>query len=101
LEVKDRHSYYFTEVRDLPISGKKVCLHVKKYRYKCNHCNGIRSEKIEWLEPYSRMTKRFRDDLGRLTAIANNSDVAWYTDLDDETVYRQDKKLLEERAKKN
>jgi hypothetical protein len=47
------------------------------------------------------MTKRFRDDLGRLTAIANNSDVAWYTDLDDETVYRQDKKLLEERAKKN
>lgn len=98
---KQRHSSQIIVVQDLPISDKQVFLHVQKEKYKCPNCHAIRVEKVDWLSLRSRVTKRYQENIGRLTAIANNSDVAWFLGIDDETVYREDKKLLTERAKKN
>lgn len=33
-----RHDYYWTKVRDLPVSGKKVFLHLKRIRLYCPKC---------------------------------------------------------------
>jgi Transposase and inactivated derivatives len=46
-----------------------------------------------------RVTYRFAIQVNRLTAITTNQEAGWYLGLDDEVVYRIDKKMLEEQAK--
>ena len=57
-------------------------------------------EQVEWLKPRSRVTKRFAEDIYKLTSIATNAEVGWYLGLDDEKVYRIDFEMLESLAAK-
>jgi transposase len=83
-------------VEDLPICGKRVFLHVPKRKSLCAHDGGIRVEKLDWLR--GRFTKRFADQVYRLTSITTNQEAGWYLGLDDEVVYRIDRQYLEELA---
>jgi transposase len=59
----------------------------------------IHTEIIPWLKKRSRTSKRFAEYVGRLTAITTNQEAGWFLNLDDESVYRIDKEILEEKAK--
>lgn len=90
------HSREFVVVEDLRISGKRVFLYVPKQKTCCIEDGAIRVEEIDWLS--GRFTKRFAEEVYRLTAITTNQEAGWYLGLDDETVYRIDRKMLEDRA---
>lgn len=93
------HSIAEVTVEDLRVSGKRVFLVLKKRKVKCPQDGQIHVEKIDWV--MERFTKRFAEEISRLTAITTNQEAGWYLGLDDEKVYRIDKKILEEGAKKN
>ena len=83
-------------VEDLGIAGKRVYLHVPKRKVICAEDYRIRVEEFPWLQ--GRFTKRFADQVNRLTAITTNQEAGWYLGLDDEVVYRIDRRNLEARA---
>jgi transposase len=56
----------------------------------------IRVEELAWIR--GRFTRRFAEQVYRLTAITTNQEAGWYLELDDETVYRIDRTMLEELA---
>ncbi len=91
------HSIGMIVVEDLPMSGKRIFLHVPKRKSLCVEDDSIRVEDLDWLR--GRFTKRFADQVYRLTSIATNQEAGWYLDLDDEVVYRIDRQYLEELAK--
>lgn len=88
------HSIDTVVVEDLPISGKRVFLHVPKRRSRCYEDERIRTEELTWLR--GRVTLRFAKQIYRLTSITTNKEAGWYLGLDDEKVYRIDKSMLEE-----
>lgn len=92
------HSRSYVVIEDLPISGKRVFLHVCKRKVLCPEDGRIRVEEFNWIR--KRFTKRFADQLYRLTSITSNKEAGWYLGLDDETVYRTDRAMLEELASK-
>lgn len=92
------HSRSYVVIEDLPISGKRVFLHVRKRRVFCSEDGRIRVEEFDWMR--KRFTKRFADQIYRLTSITTNQEAGWYLGLDDETVYRIDRTILEEIALK-
>ncbi len=90
------HSTGMVVIEDLAISGKRVFLHVPKRKYVCIEDGRIRVEELEWIK--GRFTSRFAEQVYRLTSITTNKDAGWYLGLDDEVVYRIDRKRLEELA---
>ena len=90
------HSEGSVLLEDLPISGKRVYLHVPKRKAVCPEDGSIRVEELKWVR--GRFTKRFADQVYRLTAITTNKEAGWFLGIDDETVYRLDKGMLEELA---
>lgn len=94
------HSYDEVVVRDKKLIDLGVYLHIKKRRYFCAQDNSIRTEEIPWIKKWSRVTKRFAEEVSRLTAITTNQEAGWFLGLDDEAVYRIDKEILEEQYKK-
>ena len=90
------HSRSDMLVEDLPISGKRVFLLVPKRKVQCAEDGTIRVEELQWLN--GRFTARFAEQVYRLTSIATNQEAGWFLGLDDETVYRIDKRKLEELA---
>lgn len=44
------HSSSEIKVRDLPVVGRKVCLHVTKRKYKCPVDGRIYVEHVEWMK---------------------------------------------------
>lgn len=95
------HSYDEVVVEDRKICGRRTYLHVFKRRCRCPVDNSIRTEQIDWLKKWSRVTNRFAEEVGRLTAITTNEEAGWFLGLDDESVYRIDKEMLEEKFQKN
>jgi transposase len=93
------HSSQWTEAQDLPISGKKVYLHIRKRRYRCPRDGKILTEDIPWLKKWARVTRRFAEQVSRLTAITTNQEAGWFLGMNDEAVYRIDKEVLEEKAR--
>jgi len=93
------HSIEEVMVEDFRLSGKRVFLVLKKRKLRCPNDGQIHVEKIDWVK--ERFTERFARDINRLTSITTNQEAGWYLGLDDEKVYRIDKKILEEEAKKN
>jgi transposase len=93
------HSSKDVVVEDLPISQRRVYLHVRKRRYRCPEDGRIRTEDIAWLKLKARVTIRFAEYINRLTAITTNQEAGWFLGLNDEVVYRIDKEILEEKAK--
>ena len=58
---------------------------------------GLCQFSVSWLR--GRFTTRFAEQVYRLTSITTNAEAGWYLNLDDETVYRIDRSMLEELAK--
>jgi len=83
-------------VEDLRISGKRVFLLVPKRKVQCAEDGTIRVEEFQWLN--GRFTARFAEQVYRLTSITTNQEAGWFLGLDDEVVYRIDKRKLEELA---
>jgi transposase len=92
------HSSQITEAEDLPMSGKRVYLHIQKRRYRCPYDDKIHTEEIPWLKKWARVTRRFAEQISRLTAITTNQEAGWFLGMNDEAVYRIDKEMLEEKA---
>jgi len=88
------HSKGRVIVEDLPMSGKRVYLHVPKRKSVCLEDGSIRVEELEWIR--GRFTRRFVEQVYRLTSITTNKEAGWFLGIDDETVYRIDKGMLEE-----
>lgn len=99
IHKKGYHSSREICVEDLPISGRRVYLHLRKCRYRCCEDKRIHVEEISWLKKRARVTKRFAMQVTRLTAITTNEEAGWFLGLDDEVVYRIDKEHLEEQAR--
>jgi transposase len=95
--------YYLTyydcwpyEVRDLPYGKwKKSYLVFEKVRVECPKC-GVKIEKLDWLEAWSRLTKRFEEEVAQeCRLIQSIKDVAKRCHLGWDTVKEIDKKYLE------
>jgi transposase len=82
-------------VEDLPISGCRVFLYLEKRKCRCPE-GGVHVEYLPWL--HGRFTRRFAEQLNRLTAITTNTEAGWFFGLDDEVVYRIDRAILQEKA---
>ena len=91
------HSTGMIVIEDLPISGKRVFLHVPKRKSLCFEDDRIRVEEHDWIR--GRFTRRFANQVYRLTSITTNQEAGWYLGLDDEVVYRIDRRYLDELAK--
>lgn len=96
---KGYHGSFEITVEDRSLCEKRSYLHVTKKRYRCPVDNRVHVEAIDWLKSHSRFTKRFGEQVFRLTAITTNQEAGWFLGLDDERVYRIDKESLEEKAK--
>jgi transposase len=89
------HSRGWVLVEDQPISGRRVFLYLDKRKIRCTD-GRIRVEELPWLR--GRFTRRFAEQVFRLTSIATNTETGWFLGLDDEVVYRIDKAILQEKA---
>lgn len=81
------------QVRDLPLVDKKTYLNFEQFKVNCSSC-GIRIERLDFVDPYSRCTKRFEELVARLCKITDLKAVAELLELDWETVKNIDKKYL-------
>jgi transposase len=95
---KGFHSSKETTAEDVSLGNVRTYIHVDKRRYRCPHMGRICTEEISWLELGGRVTKRFSEQVSRLTAITTNQEAGWYLGLDDEKVYRIDKAHLQRQA---
>ncbi len=92
------HSMDTVRVEDLPLSGKRLFLHVTKRKAVCPKDGVIRVEEHAWIR--GRVTRRFAEHVYRLTSITTNKEAGWFLGMDDEKVYRIDRSMLEELALK-
>lgn len=82
-------------VEDQQLLGRRVFLYLEKRKCRCPD-GGIHVEYLPWL--HGRFTRRFAEQINRLTAITTNSEAGWFFGLDDEVVYRIDRAILQEKA---
>ena len=80
-------------IRDLPILGMKTWLVVHRVRVACPDC-GPKVEELDWLSPYSRVTKRLAESVARLCKVLSVKHVAEYFELGWDTVKAIDKAYL-------
>jgi transposase len=52
------HDVSWRTVRDLPVVGHALTLEVAVYRVKCDGCGRTGSQRVSWLDPHSRVTRR-------------------------------------------
>lgn len=81
-------------VRDLPIFEVPVELHLPRLRVVCRHC-GPKLERLDWLEPYARVTSRLAMSVARMCKVMSVRHVAAYYGLDWDTVKQIDCRHLE------
>ena len=82
-------------VRDLPILGMTTWLLVRRVRVACPDC-GPKLEDLNWLSPYSRVTKRLAESVARLCKVLPIKHVAEYFQLGWDAVKSIDKAYLAE-----
>lgn len=46
-------------IRDMQVFGKKCFLHFIHRRFKCSKCNKTFMERLDWIDPYERLTQRY------------------------------------------
>ena len=81
-------------VRDFHVWGKRSYLSFREARVDCAKC-GVKVEKLDWLEPYQRMTVRYEKYLASLCDFMPVSDVSEIEGVNKDTLYRLDKKWLD------
>ncbi len=82
-------------IRDFPVFGKKVFLSFSQSRVYCPKCDRIIAESIDWVDPYSRMSKRYEKYLASLCDYMTVTDVSKIEGINKDTLYKIDKKWLE------
>ena len=82
-------------VRDLPVSGRPVYLHVPQWRVECHVCQAVTSERVALYGPHQTLTYRYEYWLARLCEVATVSAVAQAEHLSWATVVRVERKYLE------
>lgn len=80
-------------VDDLPILGTHTRLLVHRVRVACPDC-GAKVEKLDWLEPYARVTVRLAQNVARLCRVVSLKHAADYFGLNWKTVKAIDKAYL-------
>lgn len=81
-------------IRDLSVFEFKTYLVIDKHRTNCPTC-GVKIEKLDFADIYSRCTTRFEELVARLCRITSLKQVAELLDLDWKTVKDIDKRYLE------
>lgn len=84
-------------IRDLPILDMQTVLVVHRRRVACATC-GPKLEQVEWLAPYSRVTKRLAECVARLCEVMPIRHVASHFGLGWETVKTIHKRWLAQRV---
>lgn len=79
------HDQQERRIRDLPIFEHRVELIVPRIRVACPHC-GPSLEKLNWLQPYARVTQRLAQSVAQLCKVASVRHVAKHFGLDWKTV---------------
>lgn len=82
-------------VRDLPLLDADTWLRVPRRRVACPRC-GPKVERLGWLDPFARVTRRLAESVARLCREVTVRQVADFYHLDWKTVKRIDKASLEE-----
>lgn len=88
------HEYCRRRIRDLPMLGRTVLLHVTLRRVACPDC-GTRMEAVSWLDRHARMTRRLADTVSRWCARLPTAHVAELFELHWSTVRTLDQRRLE------
>jgi transposase len=83
------HDQQERRIRDLPLFEHRVELIVPRVRVACGQC-GPKLERLNWLEPYARVTKRLGESVARLCRVASVRHVAKHFGLDWKTVKELD-----------
>lgn len=96
---KGYHGSIEVVVEDISLGERRTYLHVRKKRFRCTGDGRIHVEEIPWLSLRTRVTRKLGEKIYRLTAITTNQEAGWYLGIDDESIYRTDKEILEEKAK--
>ncbi|EOV1957071.1 ISL3 family transposase, partial [Vibrio parahaemolyticus] len=65
LKAQAIHEYQWRNVKEATLLGAPVELSIQTRRIKCSNC-GIKTERLSWLEPYARITKRLRSYIEQL-----------------------------------
>ena len=88
------HEYCRRRIRDLPMLGRTVLLHVTLRRVACPDC-GTRMEAVPWLDRHARLTRRLADTVSVCCARLPTAHVAELFDLHWSTVRALDQRRLE------
>ena len=88
------HDHSDRRVRDLPIFQHRVELIVPRLRVACDDC-GPKLERLSWLEPYARVTRRLSDSVAKLCKVASIRHVTEFFGLDWKSVKALDFASLE------
>lgn len=83
-------------IRDLNMANAQVFLQVDTRKIWCNRCDGVRVEKLDFVDASVRVTKRLARYIYELCKKLTVKDVAEHLDLDAKTVKAIDKSFLEE-----
>ena len=90
------HSHSRKFVRDLAFGGFSMMLQVEHRKVWCDHCEGVRVEELEFVDPYQRVTRRLAAYAVQLCrAGLSVAAVADHLELDPKTVKALDKAALE------
>ena len=92
--VREIHSVYQREVRDIPCFEYRTAVVVEMCRIRCSDC-GVKVERVEQLPSKAPFSKRFEDDVGRSCESAAARQVAYRTGLAESTVRAMDLRYLE------
>lgn len=88
------HEYCRRRIRDLPMLGKAVLLHVTLRRVACPDC-GTRMESVSWLDRHARLTRRLADTVSDLCSRLPTAHVAELFGLHWSTVRTLDRRRLQ------
>lgn len=88
------HDWQERRVRDLPLFEHRVELLVPRVRVACPRC-GPKLERLSWLQPYARVTRRLGESVAQLCRVASIRHVASFFGLDWKTVKELDYANLE------
>jgi transposase len=88
------HDWQERRVRDLPLFEHRVELLVQRVRVACARC-GPKLERLSWLQPYARVTRRLGESVAQLCRVASIRHVAHFFGLDWKTVKELDFASLE------
>ncbi|MBW2098976.1 MAG: ISL3 family transposase [Deltaproteobacteria bacterium] len=81
-------------IRDLNMASAQVCLQVAYRKIWCDHCQGVRVERLEFADAGKRVTHRLARYVHELCRVMTVQDVADHLDLDPRTVKAIDKQYL-------